>query len=81
MDTFWEEIVIMSCKLHHLPTLRILNKSCLSICDNILNIHKIRLIKKVFKKWKHVSHKKVNINSWVRKIVHPDERIILPFNG
>lgn len=77
MDTHWEEIVVMTCEWHHLFSLRLLNRDCLSLCDEKFNIYNIRILKKTIKVWQAFSKRRPRINAWCRKIIHPDQRYII----
>lgn len=79
MDIYWEETVIMTCKWHNLFSLRQLSKNCLSLCDQKFNIYNIRILNKIMKVWRACSKRRPHVNSWCRKIVHPDQRHIISF--
>ena len=77
MDKYWEEVVIMTCNWKSMFAFRILNKTCLKICDHKFNIYHIKILKNIIDAWKLVVKRKPRVNSWCRKIIHPDERYII----
>lgn len=80
MDTFfWQEAVIMSCRLKDLTQFRVLDTTCLGLCDQRFDVFHLRTLRRIVRAWRKSTIKRPRVNSWRRKLVHPDDRYILPF--
>jgi hypothetical protein len=80
MDSYWEEIVINTMPLVNTIETRGLNKSCLALCEERINVKVLINIIKLFNRWKSNVKRRPLVNSWMKSAARSrEDRPILCF--
>ncbi len=85
MNTYWQEVVCMSCPVDTIPFLRCLDRNTKVMCDQRIDVlllgAQIRAVRRVFTAWREnckYTRPRPRQNSWKRKIRHPDDKLLMP---
>lgn len=66
MDSYWEEIVIHTIPLVNTIETRLLNKSCLALCEERMNVKDLLMMIYFFNHWKSNVKRRPLVNSWMK---------------
>jgi hypothetical protein len=80
MDSYWEEIVIHTMPLVNTIETRLLNKSCLALCEERIAVKDLLIMIHFFNRWKSNVKRRPLVNSWMKSAARSREaRPILCF--
>ena len=80
MDSYWEEIVIHTMPLVNTVETRLLNKSCLALCDERIDMKDLSIMINSFNRWKSNVKRRPLVNSWLKSAARSrEDRPILCF--
>lgn len=80
MDRYWEEIVIHTMPLVNTIETRVLNKSCLALCEERIAVEDLFIMIRCFNCWKSNVKRRSLVNSWMKSAARSrEDRPILCF--
>jgi hypothetical protein len=81
MDSYWKEIVINIMPLVNTLEFRVLNKTCLALCEERINVTDLIIIIRFFNCWKSKVKRRPLVNSWMKTAARSrEDRYILCFS-